>query len=358
MAEPDDDLHIGASDLALFNSLVVCDVTDGKWKVDALGTVSGPRGTFRSFLELLNAVSETTRISDQVRKSYLRLSVAGGSGGTTPTFDVPSYDGEVKPSHPAPEMTGTGTARKASMVDPDETVNADWIRTYDVRNPAEFLFAILTFLSGESTPQLIGSGSWLTLVTYTATYKDSEPSAAITSASVSLFVGTDLSGAFPIAMTGPGFTTSPATVVDIQWPLVVGGTVVFRLSATHPSVGTITLDETITFLNNRYRGVRSSPLPATGAWTAGDVAALTGLVTEVSNDIENTYVAASTGTDFDVYVIRDALGTPTLKINEFNIEPQDGGIVSITNANGFTEDYRVWILENCNMTGATIEWSS
>jgi hypothetical protein len=357
MAEHDDDLFIGTSMLALFNAMVVQDVADGKWKLDALGTVEGPRGTFNSGRSLINAISETSRLSSDQMKAVLRLKT-GSSSTSTPVFDVPSFDGEVKASHQAPEMTGTGTARKAAFVNPDQTVEADWVKTFDVRNPAEFLFSILGFDSGQSLTQLIGSGSWLTLVMFAAAYHDSEPTAPISAAEVALQTGTDLSGEFPVSMSPPGYTESPLTVVDVQYPGSVGGTVAFRLTANQPSVGAVSSDETITFLNNRYRGVRTSPLPASGAWTSGDVAGLAGLTTTLTNAVDHSYTAESEDNEYDVLVLRDALGTPKLKVNEFWQEPQDGGIVSITNANGFTEDYRVWILENQNAVGATVEWSS
>jgi hypothetical protein len=243
------------------------------------------------------------------------------------------------------------------MVDPDGTVVADWLRTYDIRNPSELLFLILTFASGQTLTQLIGTGSWLTMVMYAATYQDSEPLAAITDADVSLVVGTDLAGAFPISMIGPGYTGSALTAVDIQYPGSVGGTVQFRLTVDHPT-GMVTSDETVTFLNNRYRGLRTNPLPAPGAWTAGDIAGLTSLATELSNTKDWTYIAGSSASQWDVAVFRDALGTPKLKVNEFNQEPQDGGIVSLTNVDGFAENYRVWILENRKAVGATVQWSS
>ena len=355
MAGEDDDFYIGTSELALFNALVVCDASDGKWKIDLSGSVIGVRGTFSSGRDLLNAISETSRLTGTLqKKAFLRTKLP--AGGANPPFDVPSFDGAVIPSHPAPEMTGTGTARKSAMVDPDGTVVADWVRTYDIRNPSELLFLILSFASGQSLNQLIGSGSWLTAIMYASTYQQSEPAAAITDADVSLITGTDLAGAFPISMIGPGYTGSALTVVDIQYPGSVAGTVQFRLTADHPT-GMVTSDETITFLNNRLRGLRTNPLPAAGAWTSGDVTGLTSLTTELSNSKEWTYIAGSAANQWDVAVFRDALGTPDLKVNEFNLEPQDGGIVSLTNANGFTEDYRVWILENRKAVGATIQWS-
>lgn len=352
----DEDLFIGTSMLALFNAMVVKDPADNKWKLDAVGTIQGPRGNFKSGRSLLNAIAETSRLASDQMKAVLRLNV-GTTAVDVPTFDVDTFDGETKPSHAAPEMTGTGTARKASMVGADGVVEADWIRTYDIRNPSEFLFSILSFDSGQSLTQLIGTGSWLSVVMYAATYQQSDPVAAITAGDVSLITGTDLAGAFPVAMTPPGYVMSALTAVDIQFPGAVGGTVVFRLTVSQPSVGSITFDETITFYNNRYRGVRLSPLPAPGTWTQADVAALSGLVTEVTNDIDVTYVSTADDTGYEVLVLRDALGTPKLKVNEFWQEPQDGGIVSITNANGYTEDYRVWILENRCSAGATVEWS-
>jgi hypothetical protein len=355
MAGEDDDFNIGVSELALFNALVVCDESDGKWKIDLSGEVTGVRGTFASARALINAISETSRlVTTQQKKAFLRTKLP--AGGANPPFDVDTYDGIVLPSHDAPEMSGTGTARKASMVAADGVVEADFIKTYDIVHPSELLFLITSFASGQSLTQLIGTGSWLAAIMYSATYQQPIDVASINSSAVSLITGTDLAGAFPISMIGPGYTSSALTVVDLQYPASVGDTIVFRLTADHPA-GTPTQDETITFLNNRYRGLRTRPLPASGAWTAGDIAGLTSLTTEVSADLDWTYSAGGGPEQFDVAVFRDALGSPSLKVNEFNQEPQDGGIVSLTNANGFTEDYRVWILENCNAVGATIQWS-
>lgn len=356
MAGEDDDFIIGTSELALLNALVVCDESDGKWKVDLSGTVPGPRGTFASARALINAISATSRLTDTMqKKAFLRVKLP--AGGANPPFDVDTYDGEVIPGHDAPEMTGTGTARKASMVAADGVVEADFIKTYDIVHPDELAFLILTFASGQSTPQLIGAGTWLSAIMFAATYQNSTPPQAINTASVSLIAGTDLAGAFPISMIGPGYTSSALEIVSLQYPGSVGGQVQFRLTADHPT-GIITSDETITFLNNRYRGVRTNPLPAPGAWTAGDIAGLSGGGVEVDNTLDWTYIAESGATGWDVAVFRDALGAPSLKVNEFNQEPQDGGIVSLTNANGFTEDYRVWILENRKAVGATVQWSS
>ena len=211
-------------------------------------------------------------------------------------------------------------------------------------------FAIDTFSDGETTPQLIGSGSAITSITFTASY-DNGPA---TSGSVALTVGTDLAGAFPVAMLGPTYTSSGATVVDIQYPGAVAGVVTFTLTG-NKGAESDTSATSISFLNQIRRGVVTSPLPS--PFTQSDID--TDLTTAtLSNSLDISYIAASGSGEYDVIAFREALGAPLLSINGFITDATDNGTLSWTNANGFTETYHVYSLPQQNQTGALVEWST
>lgn len=211
-------------------------------------------------------------------------------------------------------------------------------------------FEIASFTDNEAGTQLIGTGSAITSITFDATY-DNGPA---TSGSVALITGTDLSGAFPVPMLGPTFTTSGATVVDLQYPASVGGLLRFRLTAM-AGADSDTADETITYINQIRRGVMTSPLPS--PFTQSDIDTFLTTST-LQNTLDISYIAASGAGEFDVIAFRDALGTPLLQINGFVADPTDNGTLSWTNANGFTETYHVYSLPQENQTGALIEWST
>lgn len=211
-------------------------------------------------------------------------------------------------------------------------------------------FEITSFDDGEASTQLIGSGTAISSITFTATY-DNGPA---TSGSVALITGTDLSGSFPVPMLGPTFTSSGAVAVDIQYPASVGSLVRFRLTA-FAGAESDTSDNTITYINQIRRGVMTSPLPS--PFTQADIDTFLTTST-LQNTLDITYLAASGAGEFDVIAFRDALGAPILQINGFVADATDNGTVSWTNANGFTETYHVYSLPQENQTGALIEWST
>lgn len=211
-------------------------------------------------------------------------------------------------------------------------------------------FEIASFSDGESTPQLIGTGSAITSITFTASY-DNGPA---TSGSVALTVGTDLAGAFPVAMLGPTYVSSGATVVDIQYPGAVAGVVTFTLTA-NKGAESDTAATSISFINQIRRGVIADPLPS--PFTQSDIDNDLTTAT-LQNTLDITYLAASGVGEYDVIAFREALGAPILSINGFVADATDNGTVSWTNANGFTETYHVYSLPQENQTGALIEWST
>jgi hypothetical protein len=213
-------------------------------------------------------------------------------------------------------------------------------------------FSISSFSDGESATKLIGSGTDISSITFTASYVSPNP----TSASVALITGTDSSGSFPIAMTGPTYTSSGAVAVTLVYPGSVGSVTRFRLTAAK-SAENDTQDATITYLNQARYGVMSTPLPASGAFTQSNIDTFF-TSTSLQNTLNLSYVAASGAGEKDVIAFRDALGTPFLFINGFLTDEDDRGTVSWTNANGFTETYHVFALPQENQTGAIVEWSS
>lgn len=211
-------------------------------------------------------------------------------------------------------------------------------------------FSIDTFSDGQAETQLIGSGTAISSITFTASYNEGPA----TGGSVALITGTDLSGAFPISMLGPTYVSSGAVAVSIQYPVTVGGVVRFRLTALKGAESD-TADETITFVNQIIRGVMTSPLPGAGTFTQTDLDDFFTTRT-LSTTVDISYIAASGAGEYDVIAFREALGAPLMFINGLLGDFDDRGTVTFTNGAGFAETYHVYALPQENETGAFIEW--
>lgn len=262
---------------------------------------------------------------------------------------APDLVGEDR-AHSTPSFSGSGTARKVLTIDDAGVVRAEWLMTYDVFNPSEFVFDVSSFsVSGAGGTRLIGTGSWMTGVSGSVNYQ--APGDPVDGASVSLQTGSGTG--FPVTLDSP-YTAFNAPSNTIDYPANVGGQVRLLLSASAGAEND-TRTVTTTFYNYRMWGT----LPKSSGFTASDIDAVQAQNAQLSNSISASYTATAGTGEYEVYVLRSALGAPnSLTLGGFGAAPIEADTVSWTNPAGFTENYTVWLPSSQQNTGGqVVAWS-
>lgn len=206
-----------------------------------------------------------------------------------------------------------------------------------------YVFAIASFTAtGFSTgTQLIGSGDVNAIgsVSFSATYNNGPA----TNAHVSK------SGWADLTMTGTGYVGPTTNSAAIPYP-TVGGSVVLTLHALNGSASS-TSTKTANYYNNLFVGISTNI--STDTWTEADIEGLGNAV--VSDDNTRTWAAVTAGSGERVALAWPSrLATPTFYVGGFEVTfDRVVADVSITNANGYTEDYEIYLSSQDNL-GATI----
>jgi hypothetical protein len=208
---------------------------------------------------------------------------------------------------------------------------SEWVA---VPEGTTFTFSVSSFSDGVTSPVLIGTGEWKAIgaLTFTASYSNGPATAA------------------HVDKTAPGWTndltfsspyTSKASTEVVNYP-VSPGSITFALH-TMKGAETSNTSLTITFWDYFYYG--GSTLQT--GWSATQIKAL----------IENPLANVSTGTwntvtlganEYFVFAYPSRLTAPTnwydnstsFPLSLKSLTPE---VVSITNANGYTENYDVFV---------------
>lgn len=193
-------------------------------------------------------------------------------------------------------------------------------------------FSIASFGDGVSSPILIGTGVWKAIGTlnFSASYTNGPATSGVVSSSG--YNNLNLTNSFQ----GP-----TPNAQDINYPSV-GGAILFSLSAAGDN-GSGSSSISHLFANNRYWGVSAK----SSGFNSGDV---TGLATlDISDSRSNSFSISPGSSQYIIYSYPTRLGLATFSSNGFQGGFNDPETISITNANGFTENYYVYSSVNSNL---------
>ena len=199
-----------------------------------------------------------------------------------------------------------------------------------------FDFSVASFSSGQSTPQLIGTGTWkaAAAISFTASYTNGPATAAYISKA----------GWSNLTLSSP--FTSGTSAESVAYPSV-GSTVTFTLHASK-SAATVTSTSSVSFYNDIFYGVSTK---ASG-YTGSDV---TGLATSVISNTKGRTITVSPGaTEYIIYALPVRLGTVVFTVGGFEGGFQDPEMVSVTNSAGYAENFYVYRSTNLNLGSTTV----
>ena len=216
-----------------------------------------------------------------------------------------------------------------------------------------FTFSVTSFSDGISTTQPIGAGDWKVAeaLTYAAEYVAGPPdtSATIQKANNSTSVYSDVN-----SMDGPDFTAGNNTAA-IAYPSTRDQYLRFRLKVVNAGATTYTEDAAkIYFKNYIYYGPSSST-----SLTAAAIQGLSGS-TVSSSFTSSRSVNSSAGTY--VYLAYPSgyadIHTDGFKFNSITCPFESKAIVSVTNSEGYAENYDVYRSTNHSLGSSTLNLST
>ena len=202
-----------------------------------------------------------------------------------------------------------------------------------------FTFSIASFTSnvGASTI-LIGTGEWkgIGTISFTASYNNGPATGGVV----------NHTGFTPLIMGGVGFVGPTVNASVVNYP-GVGSSQSFQLSATDGTdVSTSTL--TYTFWNQIFYGVSTQ----NGSFSQSDVV---GLGTNYLGNTRSGVFTVNAGAgQYIVYAYPSRLGGASFNVGGFGGGFDPVQVVSITNANGFTESYNVYRSSNSGLGSTTV----
>lgn len=330
--------NLGLGSLAVLNSIDISDNTN--LAVSSPITLTGDTvGINQSLLSIT-----ASQVSD------FDTEVANNSAVTANTAKI-SADGSVN-THSDVDTVSTTPAR-------DQVLKWNGTNWVPADPNATFEMSIASFTDNATDTQEIGSGTWLSAgeIAFSATYNNGPPSSA-TVQLVSPPTGVSAWGT-PLSMGSPTFAGPTTNTDTVAYPTSKDTTVTFRLSATL-SPDSDTADTTVTFRNNIFWGVAT----INSGFTEADVEALAN--SELSNDQTRTmsinsgsgqylvfafpssYTSIPAGSDYETN------GNSGFIFNSISCAFNSAETVSITNASGFTENYKVYASTNANLGNSSL----
>lgn len=125
---------------------------------------------------------------------------------------------------------------------------------------------------------------------------------------------------------------------------------VFASTDTGLGNSTLTLSTSEQLINPLYYGITEK----TSGFTEADIEGLTN--SEITNDNTQVWDAVTAGVDeYLLFSFPKRLGTVSFWVGGFEGGFEDSETVSVTNVNGFTEDYYAWRSSNDNLGETTVE---
>lgn len=225
-----------------------------------------------------------------------------------------------------------------------------------------FTFSIASFSDGESTTQLIGSGTWEadSTMSYTASYNNGPPITADVNMS-------NNGGAYSKIgeMTAPAYTSGTNSEGAINYPASKDQYLRFRLYATDGEDQDTDIETAIYFRNYLYWGDTTT---ASG-FTEANVEALPG--SQITNDFTQSKSITAGASEYIAW----AYPASYTNLDEGDDYEDDGGTdfrfdgiaiaitrdtttLSINNFAGYTENYEVYVSDLANLGSGTFMTST
>lgn len=299
---------------------------------------NGVVSSYSGYTLILSVTSQTgSGTYDSWAINLTGLQGPAGNTGATGSISINEqlFDTNTGITKSSNFVNGTsGLARKLVFLAQDGSLTFDYIRNYDVFNPADLTFAISSFTTTIPSNNLIGSGNF-SLNTRTATI-------AYTAVSVPTGLTLSISSGFgfPITVNSPYTSyafTSAAGVTYTSPPQTITLTATARNGSGSSSVATTTFS----FINNIYYGVSSLT-----SLTSPDVIALTSVL---QNSKSYTFTITSGVGQYVYYAYPSRLGTATFTVGGFAGGFEPPVTLSVTNSNGYAENYYIYRSTNANL---------
>jgi hypothetical protein len=241
------------------------------------------------------------------------------------SYEINNFTGEF-------DKTG-GSGLPTTSLDTNDVPMWNGTEWVAVPEGTTFLFSIASFSDGQSSPQLIGTGEWKAIgdISFTASYTNGAATAAYITHT----------GWSQLDLTTP--FTAVVSAEAVNYP-AAGSSRAFTLHAAK-GAETGTSTQTVYFYNQVHYG---GSLVQTG-WTSADILALTDINSSITNTNTGTWnTVALAASEYFVFACPSRLANPTnwydhstgFQLSLLSSTPET---VSVTNANGFTEDYKVWV---------------
>jgi hypothetical protein len=272
----------------------------------------------------------------------------GSTGATGPTGSIninePLFDTNTGITKNSSFTNGTqGLARKVVVLAENGSLTFDFIRNFDIFNPSDFTFSILSFTTTSPTTSLIGNlTSSFNLDSYSIalSYGSIYPATGLT-----LSIGGSGFG-FPINPSSPYNSYNFTNLQGISYNGVPQSTI---MTATATD-GNITSTSTITFnfYNNVYYGVSTN----TGLTGDGINNNLTSIV---SNTKTRTFNVSPSVGEYIYYAYPVRLGSSAIfTVGSFSGGFENAYTSGVTNNNNYYEDFYIFRSTNANLGSVSI----
>lgn len=285
--------------------------------------------------QITAAVMRTT-LTDMVDNTVLPEDIVAGSNITIDTTNLPAI---------TISSTGGGATSLDELTDvsvDDATTQTNYVLKYNgsvwVAAPEGSSLAFSCVLTdGLTTPTLVGNGVWkaINAITFGCSYANDTPTAAY-------ITGTGWGS--NLTLTTP--FTSGHNVYAMNYPSA-GTTYTFELFASAVS-GNATATNVVQFDNYIYYGISSK----SSGFVAADV---TGLTTILSNNKGQTFTVNATAGNYIIYALPVRLGTVVFVVGGFQGGFNVPETISVTNTNGYVENYYVYSSGNAGLGSTTVQ---
>lgn len=237
------------------------------------------------------------------------------------------------------DLTGV-TVNKVLKYDGTKFVVADYNES--------FSFSIASFTTTLGTsPQEIGVGTWKAIGagSFSASYNNGPATGGYV-----IMSGTGNTWASNLSLTN--IFQGPTNTVEIINHRGTIGAITFTLNATDGSINPTSII-TINFWNKRFWGTSTKDGEyIEGEYTEADIEGLAD--NELSNSKSKTFTVTSNIGEYIIFSYPSRLGTATFTVGGFEGGFINFGTISVTNASGFTENYRIYRSANSGLGTTTV----
>lgn len=315
----------------------------------------GPKGDAGGF-EVIDGILEITGSTGisavEAQEGYVTIALDLTEEGIGDPYSALSHNAYTTLS------SDNGNARKVAFLNEDGSIGFDFIRNYDVFKPSDFEFSIVSFTIPGLSPQLVGDvQNSILLQSYIAnmTYIQTPISATIKllNSPVSSGVG------FPIEDVESPYTSytfqsgQSLRYKSISYNGSGTNNDYYNIQLEATGIGfdgnsvTVTRNTQVYLYNHKYYGISTTP----------DLTSVSGFsTTTLSGTRAATVTVNATGSNYIYYAYPSRLGEASFTdtATGLNVGVVDLGTHSVTNTNGYTENYRFFRTNQAGLGQLTI----